>query len=418
MALLAYKAALERAVQVLEKAIVDGKDISEAALQFGSSLTDRWAIIKWVLERIPEEDREKLNVPLQDLLEDLSVTIEVGVVDEEEVEAGGDEAVGGDETGSGDEAKGEDEGNNEGEPAGEDQTPGEGENSLDDGTIDRDETNTEDEIPDEDYISICSLKKLVTAKILAETVGEKAALLYTDGVFNSRQILAIYAMALQTEKTFDEVLEVFRTHKGLGSTAKALGLMPRDALKGVKAVFKAIKAEIKEEFKAARLSEKDFEDDRAEEDLGTTDDEQASLPGEAGSDEAGQDTANGLGDQDAGKDKAKGDGKNDENDKADDKDEDSDKDDKCGNDLKNKKDKAKEKTEDKGKDKAKGGKKDKGRDKDDDDDHKSLKKADKNEKARLKGNSDHAKAKAEKFMEKVKKLLESCNSKAKGKGKK
>ncbi len=430
VALQAYKAALERAVQVLEKAIVDGKDISEVAEEYGSTLTDRWAIIKWVLERIPEEDREKLNVPLQELLEDLSVTIEVVDIDDEETDETGDngegttdpdeEPAGGDETGSGD-----DETTNEGEdPTGDEETPGEGENTGED-PAGGDETGSEDEIPDEGYISICSLKKLVTAEILEETIGEKAAKLYIDGVLNSRQILAVYAMALQTEKSFDEVLEVFLANKGLGCTAKALGLKPKDALKGVKAVFKAVKAEIKEEFKA-KFTKKDFEADP-----GTTDGEQADQPGETGGDQTSQDPVDDPGDQDAGKDKDS-DGKNigkdedDDDDKDDDdKDEDDDKDDKCSRDLKKAKDKVVEKVKEKAKDKANYNKKYKGDDKDDDDDdedddkgYKSSKKTGKNEKSQVKSNSANAKAKAEKFMEKVKKMLETCKGKAKGKNKK
>lgn len=421
VAIKAYKAALERAIKVMDKAILDGKDISEVAAEFSNTLTDRWSIIKWVLERIPEEDREKLNIPLQDVLEDITVTIEVVEIDDdEEAEEDTDteENPAGDEDetgGTNDDGSAKDP---EDETAVEDKTTKDDETADEDETTGGDETDTEDETPDVDLISICSLKKLVTAKILEETVGEKGAKLYIDGILNNRQVLAVYAMALQTEKDFDEVLEVFLANRGLGSTAKALGLKAKDALKGVKTVFKAVKAEIKEQFKAVKLAFDEYYEDMDDEVPGTVEDEQGDLSDETGEDETSQDPVNDPDDEE-------GTAKDDK-----DEDEEEDDDDDCGRDRKRVKEKEKDheaekkSNKNKAKEKEKHKEKDREKDKDDDDDKKSSKKNNKNEKAQSKGNNGNGKGngncknRAGKFMERVIKLLCENNGKAKGRNKK
>ena len=97
------------------------------------------------------------------------------------------------------------------------------------------------------------LKKVITAEIFEKEIAEEAAKLYALGQLNVRQILSIYSLAEQTEKSFAEVLEVFlQNGKGIGATAKALGLAPKNALKGIKGVYKDIKNQIKDGFKAAK----------------------------------------------------------------------------------------------------------------------------------------------------------------------
>ena len=70
--------------------------------------------------------------------------------------------------------------------------------------------------------------------------------MYTSGQLNARQILVVHSLAKQTGKSFDEVLEVFISNgKGIGATAKALGLTPKTALKGINGTFKEVKSKYK-----------------------------------------------------------------------------------------------------------------------------------------------------------------------------
>jgi uncharacterized protein YdbL (DUF1318 family) len=206
VALLAYKSALERAIEAMDKAILEGKDITEAVEKFGGTLADRQKMIKWLLEQIPEEDREKLNVPLQDTIDDITVTIDVVDIDETDETDGQDNNEGTpdgedpantdentDESGNTDENT---EGTDNGDSTGTDETPGENETgtgdetSNEDGSSEEPEENDETgEIDDEDYINVCSLKKLLTVKILEEVIGEEAAKLYKNGTLNTRQVL-------------------------------------------------------------------------------------------------------------------------------------------------------------------------------------------------------------------------------------
>ena len=121
------------------------------------------------------------------------------------------------------------------------------------------------------------LKKVITANVLANIINGNLedVINSTDqniakllGQLNVRQILAVYSMTKQLEKayeqtvitadgqtvkTFEEVLDIFlQNGKGIGATAKSLGLTPKEALKGIKETFKDAKKQIKDDFSKAK----------------------------------------------------------------------------------------------------------------------------------------------------------------------
>lgn len=112
------------------------------------------------------------------------------------------------------------------------------------------ENEDDDEKNEEDTVAMLPLNKVIMAGNIAKEVDRAAVKLYISGQLNVRQILAVHSLAKQTGKSFEEVLEVFLSNeKGIGATAKALGLTQKTALKEINKTFKDVKKKIQAEFK-------------------------------------------------------------------------------------------------------------------------------------------------------------------------
>ncbi|HHU50181.1 MAG TPA: hypothetical protein GXZ37_10795 [Clostridiales bacterium] len=250
VAMKAYKAALEKKIDVLDDAILNNKDIDDILSKFRCSLLTRQELVDAILEEMPEEIREEIEEDLLGTKEDLEVTIEVTDLE-------------GDEEGEESDKDGE-------EPdSEEDDAVTETEEGNDDDDVDTEEDSEDESETEEPENSVLPLKKSVTVQVLINKIGEDAARLYALGELNLRQLLTVSSLAEQTDRSFEEVLDIFLENgKGIGVTAKALQLQPREALKGIKEVFKGIKCDIKAAFAVARKEVKagvilpDIDDDQ------------------------------------------------------------------------------------------------------------------------------------------------------------
>lgn len=274
-AMKAYKCALEDMVEVLDKAILDEKDLVSVIDKINGNRLSREKLVAMILESMPDGIREEIEKSLSATKDELEVTIEVTDLEDDEDLHDSDDSEA-----------------DEGEKS-ENEAEDESEKDVE-FTEDIDEDANEEEV-DEDTDSeerevALPLKKVVTAKILEESLGLDTAQKFVIGELNLRQILAVSSLAEQTEKSFDEVLTIFLEHeKGIGATAKALQLHPKDALKGIKKVFKGTKSQIKADFKQAKqeikagiveeIPEENLEDDEAAKATGedTKDDEPAEV---------------------------------------------------------------------------------------------------------------------------------------------
>lgn len=104
--------------------------------------------------------------------------------------------------------------------------------------------------------AVTPLKQQITQKVLASVINDQAVSdKMTEAGLNTRQILAIKALADASGKSISDVLDLFlQNNKGIGATAKALGLTVKVALGAVNKTFKENIAEIKVEFKNAKAS--------------------------------------------------------------------------------------------------------------------------------------------------------------------
>jgi type IV secretory pathway VirB10-like protein len=263
IAMKAYKAALEKTVAALEDAILSEKDLGSVLEQLTRNQVEKEKLAAIILEEIPEELRDEIEKELQDTEDDLEVTIDVTDYDDSD-EEDTDEIDADTDTEDADETSTDDESTEENETTEEhsentDEEADENEEEQvdeDEAKEDEEEQAGEEEAKEEDdenQAPVLPLKKLITVEILKEAIGEDAAQMYAKGELNLCQIMTIYSLAEQTEKTFDEVLDVFLENgKGIGVTAKALELHPKQALKGIKEVFKHAKKQIKKEFAEAK----------------------------------------------------------------------------------------------------------------------------------------------------------------------
>jgi hypothetical protein len=241
IAMKAYKAALEKTVEVLDDAILNGKDMDSVLSQLSSNQAEREKLAAIILEEVPEDLRAEVEKQLQEASDDIEVTVEVADYDADDTDAEDVESADTDAVNADDEIS--------------DDTSS---NDVNDGTstdvTNSDNTTAEDEAA---YETTLPLKKSVTGMVLEETVSEAAAQMFAKGELNLRQIITVASLAEQTGKGFDEVLTVFLENgKGIGATAKALELQPKAALKGIKEVFKDAKKQIKEGFAEAEKGSK------------------------------------------------------------------------------------------------------------------------------------------------------------------
>jgi hypothetical protein len=109
-----------------------------------------------------------------------------------------------------------------------------------------------------------SVKQEITNKIIEEKIQDAALIAkINEAGLNTRQVIALISLSEQSEKPLAEVIDLFlQNEKGIGSTAKELGLTTKDALKGINGSFKDTKATIKTAFKAAiKLVEEDDQEE-------------------------------------------------------------------------------------------------------------------------------------------------------------
>lgn len=86
------------------------------------------------------------------------------------------------------------------------------------------------------------IEVIIKEEIKDEAIIEKAK----EEKLNSRQLIAIISLAQQSGKSLEEVIDVFKDNgKGLGSTAIALNLAPKDALRGINDTFREYKSQVK-----------------------------------------------------------------------------------------------------------------------------------------------------------------------------
>ncbi|HCS73572.1 MAG TPA: hypothetical protein DIW17_06840, partial [Clostridiales bacterium] len=231
-----YKSALEDIVEVLDKAILDEKDMRSVIDKINSNRLDRKELIDVILGNMSDEIRSEIEKSLSAAKDELEITIEVTDLEEDDDDLQ-DSNNADDNEDSGDKSEVIDD---ESDAEAKDESK-------------KDEKSTVEDIDSEEGEVELPLKKVVTAKILEETIGVDTAQKFVLGELNLRQILAVSSLAEQTEKTFEEVLTVFlENEKGIGATAKALGLHPKDALKEIKKVFKGTKSQIKADFAEAK----------------------------------------------------------------------------------------------------------------------------------------------------------------------
>ena len=100
----------------------------------------------------------------------------------------------------------------------------------------------EKEIEEKGSLENVAVEVIIKEEIKDESVIEKAQ---TEKL-NSRQMIAIISLAQQSGKSIEEVIDIFKdNNKGLGSTALALGIAPKNTLKGINETFRKYKCQAK-----------------------------------------------------------------------------------------------------------------------------------------------------------------------------
>jgi len=91
-----------------------------------------------------------------------------------------------------------------------------------------------------------SLEEEISKVVIDDTIEDENLLeTLLTAKLNTRQIIALISLTEQSGKTLEEVVEVFTTNdRGIGSTAMALGLAPKNALKGINKTFKEYKKSV------------------------------------------------------------------------------------------------------------------------------------------------------------------------------
>lgn len=101
------------------------------------------------------------------------------------------------------------------------------------------------------------LKKEIIKQAFISLIGEENVARVVEQGLNERQIVALISFSEKTGKTFEEVLNVFLdSNKGIGSTAKALDLTQKEALKVLNKNLKQHKKEIQQKFKEIQKGQK------------------------------------------------------------------------------------------------------------------------------------------------------------------
>lgn len=182
-----YKANLKVAVELIEQAMEDGKQVASVMDKINDANLKDAAAIEKILASIPEEFRVEVKASIQALAEATEAAAETAEVVE--------------------------------------------------GT--KEEQN--------------SVKQEITNKIIEEKIQDAALIAkINEAGLNTRQVIAIISLAEQADKPLIEVIDLFlENEKGIGSTAKELGLTTKDALKGINGSFRETKATIKTAFKEA-----------------------------------------------------------------------------------------------------------------------------------------------------------------------
>jgi hypothetical protein len=196
-----YKDNLEEAVKLIETAMEDGKAVAAAMDAIQDANLKDAAAIEKILASIPEEFRDEVKAEIEDLAAATEATAETAQVVE----------------------------------------------------------GTEEEQN--------SVKQEITNKIIEEKIQDATLIAkINEAGLNTRQVIAIMSLAEQADKPLAEVIDLFlQNEKGIGSTAKELGLTTKDALKGINGSFKDTKETIKNAFKAAiQLVEEDEQEEVAE----------------------------------------------------------------------------------------------------------------------------------------------------------
>lgn len=201
-----YKANLAEAVELIETAMEDGKQVASVMDKINDANLEDAEAIEKILASIPEEFRAEVKASIEDLAAATEAAAETAQVIE----------------------------------------------------------GTEEEQN--------SVKQEITNKIIEEKIQDAALIAkINEAGLNTRQVIAIMSLAEQAEKPLAEVIDLFlENEKGIGSTAKELGLTTKDALKGINGSFKETKATIKTAFKEAIKLVDEEDQEEAEEIVDST----------------------------------------------------------------------------------------------------------------------------------------------------
>jgi len=195
-----YKTNLTQAVTLIETAMADGKQVATVMESINNANINDVAAVEKILASIPEEFREEVKLEIEKLATATEATTEVAQVVENEEEE---------------------------------------ENSI---------------------------KQEITLKYIEEKVQDPALIAkISEAGLNTRQIIALISLSEQSEKPLAEVIDLFvANEKGIGATSNELGLIIKDALKGINESFKSTKSTIKQAFKEAMKAVDEEDKDEVE----------------------------------------------------------------------------------------------------------------------------------------------------------
>lgn len=195
-ALKEYQAKLDSAIDNTNKALENGKEISSITREIEDVTLSQREIIEKILNKLKDEIKETVQEELEKTYTKAEATKDVVSLVEN--------------------------------------TDGENDEEKDENKV---EDKKEESSPENIVVEV-----IIKEEIEDEAIIQKAK----DEKLNSRQMIAIISLAQQSGKPLEEVMDVFKSNgKGLGSTAIALGIAPKDALRGINNTFKEYKHQVK-----------------------------------------------------------------------------------------------------------------------------------------------------------------------------